>query len=86
MPYTVKGNCIFKKDGGAKVGCTTGDVKKYLAALHANANESIEENQLIGGKADKIRNISDLYTYWAKKGYANGGISKSLKSELQKEI
>lgn len=45
MPYTVKGKCIFKKDGGAKVGCATGDVKKYLAALHANANESIEENE-----------------------------------------
>lgn len=41
MPYTVKGKCIYKKDGGAKVGCTKGNVKKYLAALHANASESI---------------------------------------------
>lgn len=42
MPYTVKGKCIFKKDGGAKVGCTKGSVKDYLAALHANADESVE--------------------------------------------
>ncbi len=43
MPYTVKGRCVYKKDGGAKVGCTKGDVKKYLAALHANANESTKD-------------------------------------------
>jgi hypothetical protein len=43
MPYKVKGKCIFKKDGGVKVGCTKGDVNKYLAALHANANESVNE-------------------------------------------
>ena len=43
MPYEARGKCVYKKDGGAKVGCTKGDVKKYLAALHANANESINE-------------------------------------------
>lgn len=36
MPYKIKGNCIYKKDTGKKVGCTKGSVKKYLAALHAN--------------------------------------------------
>ncbi len=45
MPYEVKGNCVYKRDGGAKVGCTKGDVNKYLGALHANANESIIENE-----------------------------------------
>jgi len=39
MPYKVKGRCIYKKDTGAKVGCTTGSVKKYLAALHANVHD-----------------------------------------------
>lgn len=50
MPYSVrKGRgddegkkCVYKKRGkklGKKVGCTSGDVKKYLAALYANANE-----------------------------------------------
>ena len=58
MPYTVKGKCIFKKDGGAKVGCTKGDVNKYLAALHANVDESTE-NKLVGGKSDKL-SIKDI--------------------------
>ena len=43
MPYEARGKCVYKKDGGAKVGCTKGSVDKYLAALHANANESVEE-------------------------------------------
>tara|TARA_R110000824_G_scaffold150209_4_gene320729 strand:+ start:11129 stop:11323 length:195 start_codon:yes stop_codon:yes gene_type:complete len=42
MPYKVKGKCVYKKDTGKKVGCTKGSVKKYLAALHTNANESID--------------------------------------------
>ena len=45
MPYRVKGKCVYKKDTGKKVGCTEGSVKKYLAALHANANESKEHNE-----------------------------------------
>jgi hypothetical protein len=53
MPYTVKGKCVYKKDGGDKVGCTKGSVKKYLAALYANADESVTEaDNLKGGKAD----------------------------------
>lgn len=51
MPYTTSGKCVYKKksDGsrGEKVGCTDGPVKDYLAALHANANESIEEQQMV---------------------------------------
>ena len=43
MPYTVKGKCVYKKDTGEKVGCTDGDVNDYLAALHANTNESLFE-------------------------------------------
>lgn len=46
----------------------------------------MENNKLKGGKADKIRNLDALYTYWADKGYASGGISKSLKKELEHEI
>ena len=45
MPYKVKGKCVYKKDTGAKVGCTKGSVDKYLAALHANVDESsLNEN------------------------------------------
>jgi predicted component of type VI protein secretion system len=42
VPYRVEGKCVYKKDTGKKVGCTKGSVKKYLAALHANANESLD--------------------------------------------
>jgi hypothetical protein len=52
MPYSVrkgKGKdegkkCVYKKRGkklGKKVGCTSGDVKKYLAALYINVNEAM---------------------------------------------
>ena len=47
MPYSVKkvGDqyCVYKKDGGEKVGCTDGNkeaLRKYMAALHINAKES----------------------------------------------
>jgi len=50
MPYTARkvGDqyCVYKKDGGGKVGCTDGNkeaLHKYLAALHLNANEAINE-------------------------------------------
>jgi hypothetical protein len=45
LPYKVKGKCVYKKDDGTKVGCTKGDVNKYLAALHANVDESSDNNQ-----------------------------------------
>jgi hypothetical protein len=45
MPYKIKGNCIYKKDTGKKVGCTKGSVKKYLAALHANVPD-VKKNEI----------------------------------------
>ncbi len=45
MPYEIRGKCIYKKDGGAKVGCTNGDVHKYMAALHANVTSESENLQ-----------------------------------------
>ncbi len=55
MAYKVKGKCVYKKDTGAKVGCTKGSIDKYLAALNINANESISEtNKIKGGKSDKL--------------------------------
>jgi hypothetical protein len=44
MPYKVKGKCVYKKEDNTKVGCTKGDVNKYLAALHANVDESVTKN------------------------------------------
>jgi len=66
MPYTHKkvGDeyCVYKKDGGAKVGCTKGDIKKYLAALHANADVN-ETDKIKGGLADdkSIKDIADKH-------------------------
>ncbi len=44
MPYTVRenaggGGTVYKKSTGKKVGTTKGSVKKYLAALYANADK-----------------------------------------------
>ena len=55
MPYFIKGNCIYKKDGGTKVGCTNGDVHKYMSALHANASESTLIEKLV---KEKLNNLS----------------------------
>ena len=48
MPYTARkvGDqyCVYKKDGGDKVGCTDGNkeaLRKYMAALHLNAKEGV---------------------------------------------
>lgn len=55
MPYTHRKvgdeECVFKKDSGAKVGCTKGSIKKYLAALHANVDVN-ETDKIKGGLAD----------------------------------
>jgi len=46
MPYVVRGKCVYKKGKGGKpgkkVGCTKGSIKKYLAALHMHADESLD--------------------------------------------
>lgn len=53
MPYKVKkvGDkyVVYKKDTGKRVGATAGNkeaLRKYLAALHINANESVTEQEL----------------------------------------
>jgi hypothetical protein len=56
MPYNVRKErgkyCVYKKDGGRKVGCTKGTKeakKKYLAALHA-----AEDEESFDSEASKI--------------------------------
>jgi hypothetical protein len=60
MPYTYRkeGNkyCVYNKNTGKKVGCTTGSIKKYLAALHANVHDSKTE-QLKEGIKSLIKQI-----------------------------
>lgn len=50
MPYEIRGKCIYRKDTGKKVGCTDGDVHKYMAALQANTKD---ESQEYMGQVDK---------------------------------
>ena len=59
MPYEIKGKCTFKKRTGKKVGCTKGSVKKYLAALQANVQESSQKNNNLNFK----RLILNLITF-----------------------
>jgi hypothetical protein len=60
MPYTYKkvGNktCVYNKNTGKKVGCTTGPIKKYLAALYANVKDSKTE-QLKRGIKSLIKEV-----------------------------
>lgn len=60
MPYTVKGKCVYKRESGEKVGCTKGSVNKYLAALHANANESTEKPSIFEETIYRLPNIEEL--------------------------
>lgn len=55
MPYKAKGKCVYKKDTGAKVGCTKGPVKKYLAALHTNVKG--ESNKITLSRKDAAASI-----------------------------
>jgi hypothetical protein len=65
MPYTVKKQgdeyVVYKKDTGKRVGATAGNkeaLRKYLAALHINANESklSELRDLIRAEIKKLFN------------------------------
>ena len=44
MPYKRKGNCVYLKTTGKKVGCSSSPekAKRYLRALHANVHESFD--------------------------------------------
>lgn len=59
MPYMIKNKCIYKKNKdvsiGKKVGCTDGDIKKYLKALIINVKESM-------GNEMNLKDIIKKYT------------------------
>ena len=70
MPYTHRevGNkeCVFKKDTGKQVGCTTGDINDYLGALHANVKteEEIEEGIVDIGREKIIDTYNKFIKAW----------------------
>jgi hypothetical protein len=57
MPYARKGKCVYRKDTGKKVGCSSSNkkAKKYLKKLYAVSNdeETIDDNTLL----DKVLSL-----------------------------
>jgi cell division protein ZapA (FtsZ GTPase activity inhibitor) len=90
MPYTHRKvgdeHCVYKKDGGAKVGCTKGSIDKYLAALYANVDEG---NSIKGGKSDNmsIKQIADKFDKSVDdiKAQIKKGISVEMEHTSDKE-
>lgn len=78
MPYKTKGKCVYKKDTNEKVGCTKGNVKDYLSALHANV---VNEDKIKGGKADdkSVKDIAKKFDVTVAK------INKELKMGIEVE-
>ena len=68
MPYTHREvgdkECVYKKDTGKQVGCTTGDINDYLGALHANVKteEEIEEGIIDIGREKVEKLVSKFVT------------------------
>jgi len=79
MPYTYKKQgskyCVYKKDGGKKVGCTAGNktaLKRYMTALHMHEMIDLEE-RVIAAVNELLS--EDLRAWFGKggKGGAGGG-------------
>jgi hypothetical protein len=69
MPYTIKKQgdkyVVYKKDTGKRVGATAGNkeaLRKYLAALHINAKESVKEDaeQDVQNLITKVKNYDQF--------------------------
>ena len=66
MPYIRKNRCVYKKDTGKKVGCSTSisKAKKYLTTLNIKASEE-EETESSTTKLTQIElleNLRDWFT------------------------
>lgn len=75
MPYKIKklGDeyVVYKKDTGKRVGATAGNkvaLRKYLAALHINAKESIMKEDAAADIQDLIKNVSNYEDFVARLG------------------
>ncbi len=79
MPYKIKGNCIYKKDTGKKVGCSD-DVEKYRKALLANVPDAKKEQ--IRSKFKNILREIIKKDKVIKEGTDNKKDNVSLESQL----
>tara|TARA_E500000318_G_scaffold78764_3_gene73661 strand:+ start:373 stop:1281 length:909 start_codon:yes stop_codon:yes gene_type:complete len=93
MPYKTRkvGNkyCVYKKDGGKKVGCTKGTQeakKKYLAALHIAEDEEYEAEKYYAKFSGRVVGPYDTEkeAYYDTKGDAEWikkGVELNVKME-----
>lgn len=75
MPYKVKKQgdkyVVYKKDTGKRVGATAGNkeaLRKYLAALHINANEGVLREDAADDVQDLIKNVPNYAQFVSKLG------------------
>jgi len=75
MPYTVrkKGDkyVVYKKSTGERVGATAGNkeaLRKYMAALHINAKESVMREDAAADVQDLIKNVTNYEDFVAQLG------------------
>lgn len=98
MPYKAFDKCVWKVKDGKKVGkepvgCTKGDVKKYLAALYANDPKTAKNElaAIVEAFADEKRTtaiMAELDTYRnelsTKYSSIDEGSYESTLDEIQK--
>lgn len=101
MPYKTKkvGSkyCVYKKDGGKKVGCTKGTEeakKKYLAALHIAEDEEyetkgdvewIKKGEDINVKIESFKSFFESNQVKVRKGGAGKAFYTSTRVEKDKK-
>lgn len=78
MPYTYRKQgskyCVYKKDSGEKVGCTSGDkaaLRRYMAALHMH--ESLTELYASGVRKVTSEDLRAWFGKGGKGGVGGGG-------------
>lgn len=88
MPYTTRkvGDqyCVYKKDG-EKVGCTDGNkeaLRRYLAALHINAQEGVEGVGPLTELSMKSVGVRDLL----RKIFRNPELMKALQFNRFRDV
>jgi hypothetical protein len=80
MPYTYKKQdskyCVYKKDGGKKVGCTAGNktaLKRYLNALHMAESIDLEERVIAAVNELLSEDLRAWFGKGGKGGVGGGG-------------
>jgi hypothetical protein len=80
MPYTYRKQgskyCVYKKDGGKKVGCTAGNktaLKRYMTALHMAESIDLEERVIAAVNELLSEDLRAWFGKGGKGGVGGGG-------------